>query len=111
MGTLRNYRMLQDHGFFGKYFDLTAGHQQRLVQVAKDSYGFLKKMGNTSPLPQELEAFLEIDLSISSAFTELVVALCGQSTPQPHDKFWQEDFLPVAACFLVDNEWDDIVSC
>ncbi len=101
--------MLQKHGFFGKYFDLKAGHQQRLVQVAQDSYRFLKKMGNTNPLPHELEGFLVIDLSISSAFTELVVALCGQSSLKPQDKFWEEDFLPIIAGFLVDNEWDDII--
>ena len=110
MGKLRNYTMLQKHGFFGQYFDIKAGHQQRLVQVAKDSCRFLKKMGNTNPLPHELEAFLEIDLSISSAFTDLIVALCGQSSLKPQDKFWKDDFLPIVALYLVDNEWDDIVN-
>jgi hypothetical protein len=111
MGTATgyDYQTLQKYGFFSKYYDAKAGHQKKLVQVARDSYAFLRS-GKTNLLPDELEDLLEIDLSVSVDFKEFIVALCNSSTPNTNDAFWENIFLPSVARFLVDNEWDDIVN-
>ena len=55
MGTASgyDYQTLQKYGFFGKYYDAKGGHQKKLVQVAKDSYAFLRS-GRTNLHPDEL---------------------------------------------------------
>lgn len=107
LGT--DYRRLQDHGFFAKYYDPQLAHQKDLILAAKDSYQFLKKMG-TTPLPDEVEDLLEIDLSFRKAYEDLIRDLAKSSGPKLDDGFWKDVFLPSVARFLVDNEWDDIVS-
>lgn len=113
MGTASgsDYGFLQAHEFFGQYFDIATGFQKRLIQLAKESFQDLKQVSNLDPEPIEVAVGLEIDLTGSVVFKDLVVALCKHiNFPNPDDSYWPEFFAGPVARFLVDNEWDDIIN-
>jgi len=117
MGTASgsDYFILRKHGFFRLYYDSSKDYRARLIDLARQSFSHLSQMRKPDPAPQpdEFVGLLVIDLLWSDVWHDLIAELSGQTSlpnPNSRDPFWADFFVEPVAHFLVDNEWDEIVS-
>ena len=98
---------LRSYGFLNLYDQ----YKDRLLTLAKGCYRVLEQISHLRPNPDEIDLILEMVLTGSSVFAEIVVDLCTKiGLPNPKDPYWPEFFAGSVARCVTFREWPDIAS-
>jgi hypothetical protein len=86
-------------------------YRQRLLAIARGTYQRMKRRSGISLLPDDCEMLLELALTSSVVFADIVADLCRIiNFPNPRDRCWPEFFAGPIARYVTAYEWQDIAA-